>query len=70
MASEQKFLDTFGKRLAKLRRHKGLTQEQLAEYVDVHYTYIGLIERGKRNPSIGNVYKIAKALGVDIRDLF
>jgi DNA-binding XRE family transcriptional regulator len=37
--------------------------------VEVHRTYIGFIEQGKRNPSIGNVQKMARALGVDIRDL-
>jgi DNA-binding XRE family transcriptional regulator len=38
--------------------------------VDVHRTYIGFIEQGKRNPSISNVYKMAKALKIDITDLF
>jgi transcriptional regulator with XRE-family HTH domain len=36
----------------------------------VHRTYIGFIEQGKRNPSIGNIHKIAVALKVDIKKLF
>lgn len=67
---EQKFLNSFGKRLAEIRRQQGVTQEQLADTVDLHRTYIGFIEQGKRNPSIANVYKIAKALGVKLNDLF
>lgn len=70
MYSEQRFLDNFGKRLARLRKQKGFTQESLAEKVDLHFTYIGMVERGKRNPTISNVYKIAKALRVDIKELF
>lgn len=70
VTTEQQFLKKFGKRLATIRKQKGVTQEKLAELVDVHRTYIGFIEAGKRNPSIGNVQKIARALKVDIRELF
>ena len=70
MDTEQQFLTAFGQRLAKIRKQKGVTQEKLAEVVDVHRTYIGFIEQGKRNPSIGNIYKIAVALKVDIKKLF
>ena len=47
-----------------------MTQEGLAELVEVHRTYIGFIEQGKRNPSIGNIYKIATALKVPVKSLF
>ena len=70
MTGEQKFLNNFGKRLGTIRKQKGITQEKLADVVDVHRTYIGFIKQGKRNPSISNIYKIAKALKVDITDLF
>src|SRR4030088_1416248 len=70
MNGEQQFLKRFGKRLSILRRNKGITQEQLADMVEVHRTYVGYIEQGKRNPSIGNAHRIAKALKVDIKDLF
>ena len=69
MNTEQQFLQKFGKRLADIRKQKGITQEKLADAVDLHRTYIGFIEQGKRNPSIGNVYRIAKALKVPIKDL-
>lgn len=64
------FLKEFGKRLATLRNKNNLTQEQLADLVDVHRTYIGFIEQGKRNPSIGNINKIAKGLNVSLKELF
>lgn len=47
----------------------GLTQEQLAERADLHWTYISGIERGHRNVSIVNLYHIAVALDVKVKDL-
>lgn len=70
MQGEKEFLISFGKRLATVRKKRGITQEKLAEIVEVHRTYIGFIEQGKRNPSIGNIHKIATALKIPIKDLF
>jgi transcriptional regulator with XRE-family HTH domain len=70
MTTEQKFLTDFGKRLATFRKQKGITQEKLADIIGVHRTYVGFIEQGKRNPSIVNIYKIAKVLKVQLKDLF
>ncbi|MCL5093551.1 MAG: helix-turn-helix domain-containing protein [Patescibacteria group bacterium] len=67
---DQEFLKQFGKRMAEVRKEKGLTQEQLADLVDVHRTYIGFIEQGKRNPVIANIYKISKALKISLKELF
>lgn len=54
----------FGNHLRKLRQNRGLTQEQLADKAGMHFTYIGQIERGVRNPSLINLHKLAKALGI------
>lgn len=70
MISEQKFLASFGKHLSVIRKQRGITQEQLADMVEVHRTYIGFIEQGKRNPSVANIYKISKALKIPLKDLF
>lgn len=55
----------FGKHLRKIRESKGLTQEGLADLAGMHFTYIGQIERGKRNPSLINLERLAKALKID-----
>jgi len=60
----------FGKRVRELRLAKGLSQEELAFRSGVHRTYLGGIERGKRNPSLKNVAAVAKALGVTLSQLF
>lgn len=55
----------FGKQLRILREDKGFTQEELADRAGMHFTYVGQIERGLRNPSLINLHKLAKALRVD-----
>ena len=61
---------SFGKRLRELRKQKGFSQEALADKASLHRTYIGAIERGEQNISLDNIGKVAKALGVQIADLF
>jgi len=63
-------LKTFGKKIKKLRLDKGLSQEALAEMVDVHRTYMGFIERGERNPSLIKIFKLSRALDVKLPELF
>jgi transcriptional regulator with XRE-family HTH domain len=46
-----------------------MTQEQLAEGADLHWTYISGIERGIRNVSIMNLFHIATALDLRVKDL-
>jgi transcriptional regulator with XRE-family HTH domain len=59
-----------GTNLQRLRRDKGLSQEELAHRADVHQTYLSGVEVGRRNPSIGVLGRIATALGVDIEEFF
>jgi transcriptional regulator with XRE-family HTH domain len=47
----------------------GLSQEGLADLAGMHRTYVSEIERGLRNPSFRNLFKIAKALEVPLSDL-
>lgn len=70
MLSEQRHLKSMGKRLKRIRKQKGITQEALAEAVGVHSTYVSMVERGVRNPTFKTMDKIARALKVDIRELF
>jgi transcriptional regulator with XRE-family HTH domain len=58
-----------GQAIRKVRLARGLTQEQLAEKADLHWTYVSGIERGVRNVSIMNLFNIAVALQVRVRRL-
>lgn len=59
-----------GRKLQKVRKEKGWTQEKLAEKVGVSTTWIGYIETGYRRPNLKMIYKIANALGVKVKDIF
>ncbi len=66
----KKDLQKFGKRLKSLRLDKELTQLELAEILDMSPNFIGMIERGERNTTVENVFKIARALGIKPSNLF
>lgn len=70
MYEQEKIQLTFGNKVRSLRKSLGYSQESLAELAELDRTYIGGIERGERNISLNNINKIAKALGVSIKDLF
>ena len=52
----------FGNRIKKLRLEKNISQEKLSFLTGFHRTYIGMIERGKRNISLSNIAMFAKVL--------
>ena len=58
-----------GLNLQGLRRERGLSQEELAHRSEMHQTYLSGIERGRRNPSIMILARLAAALGADLEDL-
>lgn len=58
------------KNLQRIRREKQMSQEDVAHLADIHQTYLSGVEGGKRNPSIGVLERIAKALKVDISEFF
>jgi DNA-binding XRE family transcriptional regulator len=66
---QQKILIQFGQRLKKLRKEAGLTQNELAERVQLQRSYISDSEAGRRNIALLNVYKIALSLGVTMSHL-
>lgn len=63
-------LNQFGKKIQSLRKQRNLSQESLAHHIGVHRTYMGFIERGERNPTLLNIYKLSRALQVTLPDLF
>ena len=58
-----------GRTIRERRQRLGLTQEELAEKADLHWTYVSGVERGVYNVSIVKLYRIAIALKTRIRDL-
>ena len=62
--------ELFGRRVRALRRKQDLTQQQLGERAGVNYKYVGAIERGRENPSLKVIEKLATGLGVEMVDLF
>jgi transcriptional regulator with XRE-family HTH domain len=58
-----------GARLREWRRLRRLTQEALAERAGLSYKFIGEIERGRGNPTIDTLARLAEALDIDVTDL-
>lgn len=60
----------FGTNVRDIRKKRDLKQEKLASLIDREPRTIIDIEAGRRNPTLKTIYKIAKALQVDVADLF
>lgn len=67
--NELSLLWQLGKRIAFLRKQRGLTQLALSIESGLALSFISDLERGKRNPSIETLWKIAKALDVTLEEL-
>lgn len=67
---EQKMMKVFGRRVAEIRKSRGVTQQELAEHINMSVVAIAYIETGKRWARLGTLNKISKSLKVDISDLF
>lgn len=65
-----KLMQTLSETIRSRRKEIKLSQEELAERCDLHRTYIGSVERGERNVTLSTLEVIAKALKLEIRDLF
>jgi len=59
----------FGKAVREYRLKKHMTQQELADKCGLDISYIGQIERGQRNPTLGVIHALAKVLGVKASDL-
>jgi len=60
----------FGQRLRELRTAKGFSQEMLAFSSGLDRSYVGGVERGQRNVSLVNIFKLATALDIEPWELF
>lgn len=59
----------FGERIKMLRKERSWSQEQLAHETGFHRTYIGMIERGERNPSLININVFAETFEMSVSEL-
>lgn len=69
VTSKPKHLRQFGETLRVHRKKAGLTQEQLAEKADLHHNFIGAVERGEMEISLGSMVRISKALKISVQEL-
>ncbi|MBO6088082.1 helix-turn-helix transcriptional regulator [bacterium] len=65
-----KILKNFGTTLKKKRKLAEFSQEELAEKLGIHRTYMSFLERGLRNPSLLMLFKISRALKIKLPELF
>ena len=70
MQSDKKRLQQFGENVRRLRKLKGVSQEQLAFDAELDRSFVGQVERGERNLSLLNIHRLADALGVPPGKLF
>ena len=59
----------FARVLRAEREAMGLSQEALAHGAGVHRTYVGLVERGLRNPTIQVAHQLAQVLGMSLSEM-
>ena len=62
-------LISFGSHLRSIRLNKNLSQVELAYKGGFDRNYIGMLERGERNPSLINLVRLSKALNIQLKDL-
>lgn len=70
MTNVEKIYTEIVKRIIKERKRQGITQERLATLSDIDRTHMGLIEQGRRKPTLSTIYKITKTLHMTLEQLF
>ncbi|MFC2099112.1 helix-turn-helix domain-containing protein [Bacteroidota bacterium] len=66
---ENEIQTKFGAVIRKIRIEQQISQEELAHRANLHRTYIGMIERGEKNITLGNIKKISNALKISMSEL-
>jgi transcriptional regulator with XRE-family HTH domain len=69
MSLRPRYRKVVGETIRTYRKGAALTREKLAEKADLHHNFIGEVERGNMEISLGSLTKIARALGVRVKDL-
>ena len=68
--SNENILKSIGRTIRKVRESQGLTQAELAISIGLNRNYIGMIERGERNPSFLSLYKVISGLKMTVPQFF
>lgn len=66
----RKLRNDIGRKVKELRQERELSQEKLAEYVNMSREHISCIERGKKLPTVETLYHLANYFEIDIKDFF
>lgn len=66
----EKYLELFGNRIKELRLKKGFSQEEMAERSGLDRTFISILERGQKNPSLSTLVRLCTSLGIGLDSLF
>lgn len=69
MAENPDITKAFAKSLRHYRQLKNMSQEQLAEAADLDRTYISMLERAVKSPTLTTMYSLSKQLGVPLSEL-
>ena len=70
MATIPTYRKILGEKIRFYRKLSKFSQEKLAEMADLHPKYVSEVERGGKTISVDALHRIAKALGISMRDLF
>ena len=68
--SEQEFLKKLGTKIAKLRKERGFSQLDICAEIEMEKSNLISIENGRQNVTSLYLYKIAQAIGVEVKDFF
>ena len=69
-SNKNPLLRKFGNLVRDARIEKGLSQEELGYELELHRTYIGMIERAERNISFAQAIKLIQYLNINIKELY
>lgn len=70
MLTKKEFTNQVANKLTKLRKEKGISQEELADRAALYRTYVGHLENSRYSPSAYVLYKIIKALKINPQEFF
>ena len=70
MLNKDKIAQKIGKNINVARERQKISQEKLSEKLSFDRTYISMLERGKRMPSVMTLYRLSKELKVDVKEFF